>query len=473
MSSPERTAADGSPAPLRVGYVLKRYPRFSETFVVHEILAHERAGLEIEIFALGPVAESHFQEGISRVRAPVTRLPERCRQGLQMWAWVDLARRRLPGFWAAVGRIAPGDADEVAQAIQLALAVQERGLDHLHAHFGTQATTVARMAAAFAGIGYSFTAHAKDIYFEYEQPVGMGEKLQDAAFALTVSDYNLAHLRRQHGEQADRLLRLYNGLDLGHLPFVPRSAEGPAGHPAATGTARPTLLAVGRLVEKKGLRVLVEAARVLAGRGVDFDGRIIGDGPLRAELQAQIEQSGLADRLRLDGPRAQPEVMAAMREAALLCAPCVISDDGDRDGLPTVLLEGMALGVPCVSTAVAGIPELVIDGHTGLCVEPDDPDALADALQRLLTDAALGARLAQAARRHVEAHFDIDVNTARQRQCFVEAVQARPGARSAERPDDADGARGAAPARPAAEGSGPPPARPPAPGWPQAAQQPA
>lgn len=409
--------------PLRVAYVLKRYPRFSETFVVHEILAHERAGVEIGIFALGPVAETHFQESIARVRAPVTRLPETCRHGHQMWSLVDQARQRLPDFWTTLQRFAPDDPDAVAQAIAIALAVRERGFGHLHAHFGTQATTVARLAAAFAGIGYSFTAHAKDIYHDYDEPVNLHEKLRDADFSLTVSDYNLAHLRREHGPAAASLRRLYNGLELGALPFLD-------GRPVPAG-GRPCLLAVGRLVEKKGLRVLVEAARVLAARGVDFEGRLIGDGPLREELAAQIAQAGLVDRLRLEGPRPQAEVMRAMRQATLLCAPCVVSDDGDRDGLPTVLLEAMALGTPCVSTAVAGIPELVIDGRTGLCVEPDDPDALADALQRLLAEPALGVRLARQARAHVERHFDIDANTAEQRALFGAAIAARAGGATA------------------------------------------
>lgn len=424
--------------PLRVGYVLKRYPRFSETFVVHEILAHERAGLAVEIFALGPVDESHFQDAIGRVRAPVTRLSDVCRHGRTMWSLIDRARRELPAFWPALNRLEPEDPDVLAQGIELALAAQARGLAHLHAHFGTRATAVARLAAAFAGIGYSFTAHAKDIYHPYAEPQALDAKLRDAAFALTVSDYNLAHLRQRFGAaDTRRLHRLYNGLALGELRHGEAPAAAAAPEAAVTAPAAPAaapagsprgreIVSVGRLVEKKGLRVLIEAARLLAARGVDFHCTLIGDGPLAGELQAQVAHSGVGAQVTLLGAQAQPVVLAAMRGAAVFAAPCVVAENGDRDGLPTVLLEAMALGTPCVSTRVAGIPELVVDGESGLCVPPDDPDALADALQRLLDDPALQQRLAAAARARVERDFDIDRNTAVQRLLFERAVRGLP-----------------------------------------------
>jgi colanic acid/amylovoran biosynthesis glycosyltransferase len=161
-----------APAPTpKVGYVLKRYPRFSETFVVNEILAHEAAGQEIEIFALRPVQETHFQDAISRVRAPVTHVPDRHRTPDTLWSQLARAESAFPG--AAVRALAAGgSAEDVTQALEIAVACRQRGIGHLHAHFGTLATSVARLAAAIAGIGYSFTAHAKDIYHDYGHDTG-------------------------------------------------------------------------------------------------------------------------------------------------------------------------------------------------------------------------------------------------------------------------------------------------------------
>ncbi|MFT3721440.1 glycosyltransferase [Pseudorhodoferax sp.] len=398
------------PEPLYVGYVLKRYPRFSETFVVNEILAHERAGARIDIFALGPVEETHFQDAIARVRAPVTRLPDRARAASAGWPALMRARALLPGLWQALPR-AEGDDPHVAwQAVLLALHARERGIGLLHAHFGTQAAAVARLAAAFAGLPYTFTAHAKDIFYAYEQPQRLDRKLRDAAGAITVSDYNLAHLRRCYGDAAARVVRLYNGLDLAQFRY-----QEPAERP-------PHVLAVGRLVSKKGFAVLVDALALLHARGLAFDGTLIGDGPLRAELQQRIDAAGLAGRIVLAGPRPQPEVMEALRGAAVLAAPCVVGEGGDQDGLPTVLVEAMALGTPCISTRVAGIPELVRDGETGLCVPPGDPAALADAIARLLADGALARRLSGSARRLVEHAYDVDRNSAAQRALFRHAI---------------------------------------------------
>ena len=416
-----------TPEPQRIGYVLKRYPRFSETFIVNEILAHERAGVPIDIFALGPVEETHFQDIIARVRAPVHRLPYRPQNAETLWQRITEAGECLAGFWPAMRDCRDIDSAALIQAIRLAIEARARGIDHLHAHFATGAATVARTAAAFAGLPYSFTAHAKDIYFDYDRPQYLDRKLRDAAFAITVSDFNLATLRAAHGEAARRLRRLYNGVDLAQLRFIA---------PPASGS---TILAVGRLVDKKGFAVLIDAARRLRDRGVAFDCRILGDGPEREPLQARIDAAGLGTRIRLLGPQPQCAVMAAMRGATVLAAPCIVSADGNRDGLPTVLVEAMALGTPVVSTAVTGIPELVRDGLTGLCVAPGDADALADALERQFADHDLRQRLAHAARRLIEGEFDIDANTRCMREWFAAAGASAGNARHEARQTRRDG----------------------------------
>ncbi|WP_209428288.1 glycosyltransferase family 4 protein [Pararhodobacter sp. SW119] len=393
-----------------IGYVLKRYPRYSETFIVNEILAHEAAGQRIEIFSLRPVEETHFQDCLGRVRAPVTRLTEKPKNAEALWRLMQKARAKLPGAWSAIGEMQEMEARDVAQAIELALACHDRGIAHLHAHFGTVATTVARLAAQLAGIGYTFTAHAKDIYFDYAENTHLAQKLHDAHRVITVSDYNLSYLRERFGPAAARVSRIYNGLDLERFDFS---------EPAANAT---DILAVGRLVEKKGFHILIEALRILRDAGRDVRCRIVGGGDEAHHLAAQIEASDLGSAVELLGPRPQSEVMALMRAAAVLACPCVVGRDGNRDGLPTVLLEAMALGTPCVATDVTGIPELVRDGETGLCIPEGDPEALAVALARLLDDAALRREFAEAGRALIEREFDQKTSTARLREIFDTAI---------------------------------------------------
>jgi glycosyltransferase involved in cell wall biosynthesis len=395
-----------------IAYVLKRYPRFSETFVVNEILAHEAAGRNVEIFALRSVEETHFQDILGRVRAPVTRIPEQLKTTSAHWALIETVRDTVPGAWEAIGRLGPAQGRDMYQALHLALAVRSRGIGHIHAHFGTVATSVARLAAAIAGVGYSFTAHAKDIYCDYEEAQALDQKMCDAAAVVTVSDFNVAHLRATYGRDAAQVVRIYNGLDLDRFPW-----SGPA--------AGDEILAVGRLVEKKGFHVLLEAIRLLRAGGRTVRCRIIGGGEEHANLAAQIATCGLGDAVTLDGPLPQAEVIAAMRTAAVLACPCIVGRDGNRDGMPTVLLEAMALGTPCVATDVTGIPEIVRDGETGLCVAEGDPEALAAALVRLLDDHALRQRVSHTARELVEREFDLVQNAARLRAVFDAAIAGR------------------------------------------------
>jgi colanic acid/amylovoran biosynthesis glycosyltransferase len=396
----------------RVGYVLKRYPRYSETFVVTEILAHEAAGWEIEIFSLRSPNDTHFQDALARVRAPVRYLPRGCSSASDLRPALEETARLLPGLWPALDSARGEQATEVYQAAQLAAEVRRRGLDHLHAHFATMPATVARLAARMAGVPYSFTAHAKDIFHETVRPEDFGRKLQDAAAVVTVSDFNLRHLREAYGAAAARACRIYNGLDLEQFPYQP-----PRARPAR-------VVAVGRLVEKKGFLDLVEACALLVRSGWDLTAVIVGEGELEPELRCQIDRQGLAARVRLLGPRPQAEIVHTVQEAAVLAAPCVVGSDGNRDGLPTTLLEAMALGTPCVSTDVTGIPEVVRHGQTGLIVPQYDPTALATTLARLLGDPELRVALAARARHLIEEEFDSRTNSARLRDVFAGACEA-------------------------------------------------
>lgn len=392
--------------PQKVGYIVKRYPRYSETFIVNEILAHEEAGLDLEIFALRPPSDTHFQPNIAKVKAPVTYLSEQGKMA-ELWTAITEVANQIPGSWHALALFEQEDARTIHQALQLARAIKARGITHLHAHFATSATAVARVAARLTHIPYSFTAHAKDIFHESVDAQDLRRKLQDASTIVTVSDYNLGFLQEAYGEAAAQVARIYNGLDLTAFPY-----ETPADRP-------PRILAVGRLVEKKGFGDLIDACAILAGQGVVFDCKIIGSGDQEADLRGRIEQHRLSDQVTLMGPRPQSEIVTLLRDASVFAAPCVIGQDGNRDGLPTVLLESMALGTPCISTDVTGIPEILLDEETGLMTPQNNPAALAEAIKRLLDSSALRVRLAQNARRLIENRFDIHRNATMLRALFT------------------------------------------------------
>ena len=398
----------------RVGYVVKRYPRFSETFIVNEILAHEAAGLPVDIFSLYPPNDTHFQDTLSLVKAPVTYLTAEGVRAFDFWSAIEGAAHVVPAIWQSLEAARGQEARVVYQAARLAAAVRQRGITHLHAHFATMPAQVARLAARWAGITFSITAHAKDIYHDSVTTDALRALLRDASGVVTVSDYNARYLVDTIGVDASRLHRIYNGLDLDRFDVALRSDR------------HPTILAVGRFVPKKGFDVLLDACALLVRDGARFTCRLVGGGSEEGSLRARATALGLEQVVQFDGPLPQREVMAALREATVFAAPCVVAEDGDRDGLPTVLVEAMALGTPCVATDVVGIPELVRHRETGLLVPPQDAPALAVALRALLEGPALRLQLATDARALIEAAFDVRRNAALVRALFQAAPAASP-----------------------------------------------
>ncbi|GAB3278185.1 glycosyltransferase family 4 protein [Kineosporia babensis] len=394
MSSP-----DPQPGPVHVGYVLKMYPRFSETFVLTEMLAMERLGARLSVFSLRMPVDGRFHESLAQLQAPVTYLPHRLKAS-EIWTLLKHRSQRLPGLQQHLPELLEAEVDDAVAAVELARACTEQGIDHLHAHFGSVSTTVARLAARLAGIGYSFTAHAKDIFHEEVDTDDLRRKLQDAEFVITVSDYNRDYLQARFGAAAERVVRLYNGLDLDQLAFRPAPAE-----PRYA-------VAVGRLVEKKGFRHLIEAVSILRARGVDLPLRIIGAGAQEQELREWTRTLGLEGQVSFLGPLPQGQMLSELAAASVMVAPCLIGEDGNRDGLPTVLLESLATGTPCISTPVTGIPEAVIDGQTGRLVPTENPPAIADAISEVLEQPERAAQLAKAGRVLVEQQFDTSTNAA-------------------------------------------------------------
>jgi glycosyltransferase involved in cell wall biosynthesis/Ser/Thr protein kinase RdoA (MazF antagonist) len=388
----------------RLGYLANAFPRISETFILNEVLELERQGFDLRIYALKYPSDTKRHWLTHQVRSSVAYIPTASLRALprvlrdHLWA----LRRFTSGYLSTLGRVLmSGDADLVAcflRAPCLLRPLSRDGVEHLHAAFIHAPASAAWLVHGIAGIPYSVATHAQDLY--HSRPALLRRKLADARLVFTCTQYNVEHLRRNcHGQQLTRLRRVYHGTDLSRFQFGPYGLASP-----------PLVLAVARLVEKKGLDDLIRACGVLRNRRRQFRCRIVGGGVLRDRLQSLIRQESLEKLVSLEGEADQGEVLYWYRQAKLLVAPCVVTSDGDRDGIPNALVEAAACGVPVVSTPVSGIPELVQHGRTGLLVPPHDPLALAEAIDALLQSPELREELRVRARTLVEAEFDLHRN---------------------------------------------------------------
>jgi glycosyltransferase involved in cell wall biosynthesis len=284
---------------------------------------------------------------------------------------------------------------------------------HLHAHFAHSPAAVAYLASVAGGPSFSFTAHAKDLYTTLPRNIRI--RARAARFVLTCTEANGRHLRELlENDVSVPVHVVHHGTDLERFSPARRRPE-------------PGLIvSVGRLVPKKGFSVLVDAMGNAAGGGLDFRCEVYGGGPMRAELEARVHRLGLEKRLSFHGARPLDDIVAAYTRAMVFVLAPAVLDNGDRDGIPNVLVEAMAAGVPVVSTRVSGIPELIDDGENGLLVEPSDANALAAAIRRVLENPRLAARLASAGRRKVEREFDVVANSRRIAELLAEGEELAP-----------------------------------------------
>ncbi len=338
-------------------------------------------GAEIEIFSLLTPPDEPRHDLLAKLKAKVTYLDE-CSAASGRDLSCD---PKFDLFFTGKSQAARDKL--IVKASRIARLAEAAGCGHIHAHFGSDTTTVAALAAHDIGVGYSYTAHAKDIYHTYVDSVSDAAvrraKIQHAAFVVTVSDYNKAHLSSlARPEDRSKIVRLYNGVDLSRFAFVDGQDREPA-----------TVLAVGRLVEKKGYADLISALALIRKRRSDVRCVICGDGGSRPALEEQIGKTGLTSAVTLLGAVDQSEIIRQMRRATMLVLPAIVTDTGDRDALPTVLLEAQAIGLPVISTPVCGIPEIIKDGDTGCLVPERSPAAVAEAALRLIEDKALRDRL--------------------------------------------------------------------------------
>jgi glycosyltransferase involved in cell wall biosynthesis len=410
-----------APDPMRLTYLIGRYPVLTETFIDREVLQLIARGVDLQLVSIRqPDAELSPRQQELRQRvtylmpvsvvrlgiAHLTGLFGRPRTYLGTLAWL-LTRRHPSGTRRRTIL-------HFATGVYAAWVLRKRRGVHIHAHFADRAATVALVASRFLDTTYSVTAHAREIYVA---PVLLRERLGRAAFTATCTEYNRRHLATVvDPDVAGSILRLYHGLDLSTFT----SSAGPE-----RGSDVPMLLSVAQLWERKGLEDLVRACRVLADRGIPVSCRIVGEGPLRGRLEQLIADLELGDRVILAGALRHPEVVALLGRSRAFVLPCVVAPDGDRDGIPNVILEAMASGLPVISTPVSGIPEVVRDGETGFLVPEHNPVAVADAAARLLADPDLAARLGAAGRAFVREEFDLDRNVERLLARFASLGAAR------------------------------------------------
>jgi glycosyltransferase involved in cell wall biosynthesis len=381
--------------------LVKIFPKLSETFVLEEVLGLERLGVALRLYTLGAPTDAMMHPAVARVRSTITCVPASVRDDWSGFVtrharWlVTRPLHYLRALRLAAGRGRSGLSD-FARAGWLAGQLRDDGVQHLHTHFISTPADVAELVSRLAGLPFSISAHAKDIYLSNADD--LRRKMGAARFTVTCTDFNCRTLRAM--APGANVQRMYHGID--HGVFHPQRRLAPS--------LLPLILSVGRLREKKGLDILIEACHLLRGRGVPFRCEIVGYGEEQDRLQALIASHGLDEQVRLTGKLTREHVIERYARAAVYVQPSRVAADGDRDGIPNVLLEAMAMGVPVVATSVSGIPELVRDGRNGLLIEPDDPVALADAVARLIDDRALGVELGRAARHTVTDTFDNDHN---------------------------------------------------------------
>jgi colanic acid/amylovoran biosynthesis glycosyltransferase len=393
----------------RIAYVAAGFPKLTETFVLREVMELEKSGVAVSVYSVRsrPTGKLHADA-----------LPYLEKTHYAPWfglrhlaAFVSLLARRPSGVLRGLlflGRDMAAHARHPAAIAKTLLAagkmflftrsMEREGVVHVHGHFANIPTTFAAFAARVLGITYSFTGHAWDIFVPVNQE-GLSGKIAGAEFVATCTGFNTTVLTRFCRNEKDRakIWRNYHGLDLTRFVATDqRDAQ--------------RIVAGGSLVEKKGLRYLVDAAAHLSARNVPFGIEIVGEGPQRRELEDAIAYHGLGNAIVLVGSMPNEDLMERMRTSAVTVLPCIETKDGYMDGIPNILIESLALEVPVVSTPVSGIPELVVDGETGLLVPPRDAEALADAIESLLLDPARGRVLGRNGRTRVESMFDLGRN---------------------------------------------------------------
>ncbi|HLQ07003.1 MAG TPA: glycosyltransferase [Nitrososphaerales archaeon] len=413
--------AENVPSRESVAYILKRYPRLSETFILNEILALEELGLRIKIVSIH-YADTKTHKHARFIRAPVYYLPESI--------WPDLPQllraqghfmfiypsRWIRSFSIMFRRHSTRAVRHWLLAGLVARRLEGSNTSHIHAHFSTSPTTIAMISSVLLGLRYSMTCHAKDVYAEGRlRSPGLFRNLNRASFVVVASRRTKEDiLNAWPALPSTKVHVVYNGLDLSK--FEVRNSE-PRDH---------LILSVGRLVEKKGFPYILQACGLLKERGTPFKCEIVGYGGMRRGLEELVNSLGLNGNVVLVGALAQDELILHYRNAFVFCLAPVVASNEDRDVLPNVVKEAMAVGVPVVTTSIPGMEEMVQTGRSGLLVPSKDPKAIADALELLLNDGEVRSQLSAGGRRVIEERFDMTKNVAKLYRLFETQMRKQP-----------------------------------------------
>lgn len=399
----------------KIAYLMSRFPKISETFILYEILELQRLGMQVEIFPLlrekAPVMHAeartlvegaHYSSILTKEVLQAQGYWLRRQPAAYLHAWVQAIRGNASSPKALSRALVV-----VPQAALFAQRMVELGVSHVHAHWATHPALAAYVVGLLTGLPYSFTAHADDIYVERSM---LDEKIRHAHFVVTISEYNKRFLSELYGEAiANKIVVVHCGVD--SSVFVPRTH--------ASSNSLFTIVCVARLEQKKGHTYLVEACAQLKAQGLSFRCLLVGDGEERSQIEGQIKRLGLEDSVILLGQQPRSRVTELLAEADAVVLPSVTTAKGRQEGIPVALMEALAAELPVVASAISGIPELVEDGQTGLLVPERDPTALAAALARLQNDRDLGRRLGAAGRLKVQREFDLQRNTATLHRMFT------------------------------------------------------
>lgn len=385
---------------MRLGYLYSRYPVLSQTFCDAEMLELERRGHEIVLGSLYPPKTPLRHEYLAKLRAQIRYAPSS--RHLDKTA----RRAKLLGRWpkGMVSRHENKYGPEYKAALRARNALffvelfKRERVSHFHVHFANRAAHTAMFVKAMSGIPFSMTAHGQDFMSDLGNDELLRELCATAEFVGAETDYSRNMLAARCPESRDRIFRVYNGLDLSRFPLQNITRTG--------GPIR--FLSIGRLVAFKGFDILIDACAQLKDRRLDFACEIIGDGSLRDDLEQRVVNHNLQERIHFAGEQSQNYVLTALRNCDVFVLASSVDERGASDIFPTVIAEAMASGKPVISTTVAGIPELVVNGETGLLVAPRDVNALADAMERLAIDEKLRSDFGRASRERIEQKFTIE-----------------------------------------------------------------
>lgn len=393
--------AEGGTAGSSIGYVMSRFPKLTETFVLDEILEMERQGERVEIFPLWRENEAVVHDDVLELVERANFLPA---FNLEIFRdilfWLSHRPLRLLGALAVLVsanitsfRFLAGGLAAFPKACTMARRMRARGVRHVHAHFASHPAAVAFIIGRLTDLPYSFTAHGSDLHREQAM---LASKVREARFVVTISNYNRRFILDRVGDDFGMKVNVIHcGVDVSR--FLPADLDAPALR----------IICVGTLHEVKGQRFLLDACAGLEQAGIVWECHLVGDGEDRQHLEAQVRSLGIGDRVRFHGALRREDVRGLLSRMTVGCAPSVPTASGRREGIPVALIEAGASRLPLLASRLSGIPELVIDGQTGMLTEPGDVEALTAALIRMAGDPEFRASLACKARQKVEKEFSL------------------------------------------------------------------